>query len=75
MISGSNYMSQNTPTLPTNRAFVVQFRDQSTGGRPLWEGRVEHLVTGQVTRFHSLEELVAFMRRILTEMETQSDAG
>jgi hypothetical protein len=41
----------------------------------LWEGRVEHLVTGQVTRFHSLEELVAFMRRILTEMETQSDAG
>ena len=34
---------------------------------------VEHLV-GQVARFHSLEELLAFMIRMLTEVEEQSDS-
>jgi hypothetical protein len=29
------------------------------------DGRVEHLVSGEATRFHTLEELLAFMRRVL----------
>jgi hypothetical protein len=33
-----------------------------------WEGRVEHVVSGQATHFDSLEELLAFMRRVLTEV-------
>jgi hypothetical protein len=37
-----------------------------------YEGRVEHLVSGQVARFHSLEELLAFMVRVLTEVQEQS---
>jgi hypothetical protein len=64
-------MSREIPTLPANRAFVVQFRVHSTGAPPSWEGRVEHLVTGQVTRFHSLEELVAFISRVLTDVQEQ----
>ncbi|MGH8072389.1 MAG: hypothetical protein ACRERE_45575 [Candidatus Entotheonellia bacterium] len=64
-------MSRDVPALPANRAFVVQFRAHSTGALPSWEGRVEHLVTGQVTRFHSLEELVAFMSRVLTDAQEQ----
>jgi hypothetical protein len=53
---------------------VVQFRAQSTGVSSSYDGRVEHLVSGQVARFHSLEELLAFMIRMLTEVEEQSDS-
>jgi hypothetical protein len=34
-----------------------------------WEGRVEHVVSGQVVRFHSSEELLAFLARVLTAMQ------
>jgi hypothetical protein len=32
-----------------------------------WEGRVEHVVSGQVTHFHTPEALLAFMGRVLTD--------
>jgi hypothetical protein len=65
---------QSQPSLPTNRAFVVQFRAQPAGPSPCYEGRVEHVVSGQVARFHSLEELLAFMTRMLTDVEEQADS-
>jgi hypothetical protein len=49
----------------------VQFRIQSTGALP-YEGRVEHVVSGQATRFHSLEELLAFMLRVLADVQEES---
>ncbi|MGH8069342.1 MAG: hypothetical protein ACRERE_29725 [Candidatus Entotheonellia bacterium] len=61
-------MPQSQPSLPTNRAFVVQFRAQPAGGSSSYEGRVEHLVSGQVARFHSLEELLTFMICVLTDV-------
>ena len=61
-------MAPSKPTLPSNQAFVVQFRTRPRGA-PSWEGRVEHLVSSQVARFHALDELLAFMRRVLTEVE------
>ena len=61
-------MLQPQPSLPTNRAFVVQFRAQPTAPALSWEGRVEHLSSGQVLRFHSPEELLAFLARVLTEV-------
>jgi hypothetical protein len=61
-------MSEQHPSLPTNRSFVVQFRAQPTGAALSWEGRVEHLSSGQVLRFHSPEELLAFLARVLTEV-------
>jgi hypothetical protein len=61
-------MAASLPSLPTNRAFVVQFRAQSTDPALCWEGRVEHLTSGQVSRFHSPEELLAFLARVLTEV-------
>jgi hypothetical protein len=64
---------QPEPSLPTNRVFVVQFRAQPTGASPSYDGRVEHLVSGQVARFHSLEELLAFMIRMLTDVEEHAD--
>jgi len=67
-------MLQPPPPLPTNRAFVVQFRAQPPGAPLSWDGRVEHIVSGQVARFHALEELLAFMRRVLTEVSEQPGA-
>ena len=37
-----------------------------------WEGRVEHLTSGQVLRFHAPEELLAFLTRVLTEVQEPS---
>jgi hypothetical protein len=65
-------MLQSQPTLPSNRAFVVQFRARPTGAPPCSEGRVEHVVSSQVARFHSLEELLAFIVRVLTDVQEQT---
>ena len=61
-------MSSSEPALPTDRAFVVQFRPPGPDGSPTYDGRVEHVVSGQVARFHSLEELLGFMVGVLAEM-------
>ena len=53
--------------LPIQRAFVVQFRAEAEVERGPFVGRVEHVVSGEATRFSSLEELVAFMARVLAE--------
>ena len=65
-------MTPSKPTLPSNQAFVVQFRTRPCG-TPSWGGRVEHLASYQVARFHALDALLAFMRRVLTEVEAQED--
>jgi hypothetical protein len=62
-------MPQFPPPLPTNRAFVVQFRAQPPWAPLSWDGRVEHVVSGQMTHFHSLEELLAFIRRVLASVQ------
>jgi hypothetical protein len=61
-------MPSSQPALPSNRAFVVQFRALTAESSPAYDGRVEHLVSGQEARFHSLEELMAFMVRVLTDV-------
>ena len=67
-------MAPSQPSLPSNRVFVVQFRPQPPGGPAGYDGRVEHLVSGQVARFHTLEELLAFMTRVLAEVRHQGEA-
>jgi hypothetical protein len=61
------------PTLPPDQSgVVVQFRAPPTGGSPFYDGHVEHVVSGQVIRFHSLEELMAFGISVLTDMQAPS---
>jgi len=57
------------PSLPANRAFVVQFRAQPVETPLSWEGRIEHVVSGEVARFHSAEELLAFLGHVLTTVQ------
>ena len=52
-------------SLPPHRAFVVQLREHVNVERGEWVGRIEHVTSGQATRFHSLDELAAFVVRIL----------
>jgi hypothetical protein len=61
---------EHVPALPVERAFVVQFRAEAAlePGGPL--GRVEHVVSGQATHFHTLEELLAFLTQQLTTRRT-----
>jgi hypothetical protein len=61
------YLSKSQPTLPSHRAFVVQFRAQSPEASLAWEGQTEHVASGQVARFHSPEELLMFLSRMPTE--------
>jgi hypothetical protein len=70
---GRSTVPQSQPSLPSDRVFVVQFRAQSAGASSSYDGRIEHLVSGQVARFQSLEELLSFMIRVLTEVQGQSD--
>jgi len=64
---------QSHPSLPSNRAFVVQFRANAIDAAPTYEGRVEHVVSGQAARFDSLEELIAFMSRVLVEVQEYTE--
>jgi len=57
--------------LPGNRAFVVQFQTPSEQFPELWDGRAEHLESGQVTHFDSPEQLWTFITQILTEVGQQ----
>ena len=49
-------------------AFVVQFRPETDIEAGRFEGRVEHVASYKATRFHSLDELLAFIASVLTEV-------
>ena len=49
-------MSQCLLSLPSTRAFVVQFRLPSEDRPMMWEGRVEHVVSGRTQRFQSQKQ-------------------
>ena len=49
-------------------AFVIQFRESVDIEAGCLEGKVEHIATYQAARFHSLEELLAFIARVLAEI-------
>ena len=51
--------------LSVQHAFVVHFRVNSEVAQGRVAGRVAHLASGQSTHFASLEELLAFMGRVL----------
>ena len=59
-------------SLPTNRAFVLQLRAEANVEQDHFDGRIEHVVSGHASEFHSVGELLAFLAQILTsESKTQ----
>jgi hypothetical protein len=61
-----------SPLLP-HRAFVVQLREHADVARGQWTGRVEHVASGQAAHFQSLEELLAFIARVLAANTRAAD--
>ena len=59
-----------SPLLPP-WAFVVQFRVETDLAQGHCTGRVEHVVSGQAAHFQSVEELLAFLTRVLTAVRAQ----
>jgi hypothetical protein len=58
--------------LSPHRAFVVQFRAETDMAQGRCTGRVEHVVSGQATRFASREALLAFMAQVLVTVRTSA---
>jgi hypothetical protein len=59
--------SQQKAPLSVHRAFVVHFRLSTNVEQGPFEGRVTHVVSGQAVHFSSLDELLDFMARVLSE--------
>jgi hypothetical protein len=57
----------------SDAAFVVLFRTSTDVGAGRLEGKVEHISSCKATRFHSLDELLAFIAGVLDEIGTASD--
>jgi hypothetical protein len=53
------------PVYPTQRAFVVQIHDEADLAQDEVWGRVEHIVSGEATRFESIEALAKFIVQML----------
>lgn len=51
-------------------AFVIQFRPETDIGAGRFEGRVEHVASCEATRFHSLDELLIFIAKVLAEVRS-----
>jgi len=49
-------------------AFVIQFRPETDIEAGRFKGRAEHVASFKATRFHSLDELLDFIARVLTEV-------
>lgn len=63
------------PSLPVQRAFVVQLRAEADIERERFVGRVEHVMSGQAASFHSLKDLLVFMGRMLRETKKRQRAS
>lgn len=67
------HLTKKAP-LSVNRAFVVHFRTDTNVAQGQVGGRVEHIVSGQGAHFTTLDELLAFIARILTQRQKQESA-
>jgi hypothetical protein len=59
--------SKEQPSLPADRAFIVQLHADAKVEKGQWFGRVEHVVSFRTTHFESLDELLVFIRKVLSE--------
>jgi hypothetical protein len=60
------------PPLSPQQSFVVQFRAETVAPPAAYDGRVEHVTSGQATLFSSPEELLAFITRVLADVRMEA---
>jgi hypothetical protein len=54
-------------------AFVIQFQPGTDIEAGRFEGKIEHIASSRSTRFHSLDELLAFIASVLTELSKSEE--
>jgi hypothetical protein len=59
---------------PMRRCFVVRLKTQDPRTQSL-SGRVEHLHSGQVTQFESIDEMVEFFSRCLESEKAEESSS
>ena len=67
---GGHYCRWLMEPWQTRAAFVVQFRGDTDIESGRIEGKVEHIASYEAARFHSLDELLAFVARVLKEIKS-----
>lgn len=61
------------PTEPPQNTFIVRFWwEFGTESTTHWRGRVEHLPGGEKTTFHDAIQLLEFMQRFVTTLQSQT---
>jgi len=61
--------SADDQPFPVQRAFVVQVHATAAVAHGHLAGRVEHVRSGQAVHFHTVDDLLAFIARVLTQRE------
>jgi hypothetical protein len=59
-----------TQTWQHKGAFVIQFMEEADIESGRLEGRVEHVASSKAAHFHSLDDLLGFLGRVLTDVRT-----
>jgi len=54
---------------PVQRAFVMQVHATAAVAHGHLAGRVEHVLSGQAVHFQTMDDLLAFIARVLTRLE------
>jgi len=57
--------TQESPSLPAARSFVLQFTADTAPASHRFRGRIEHIESARARRFASLEDLAAFVADVL----------
>jgi hypothetical protein len=65
---GTHYCLLSMKEWQYRAAFVIQIQPDSRLDDRQIKGRVEHVASTRATRFHSLDELLAFITTVLTEV-------
>jgi hypothetical protein len=55
-------------------AFVIQFRETTDIEAGRLDGKVEHIASYRAARFRSMDELLAFMARVLAEIRERDQS-
>jgi hypothetical protein len=62
--------SADAQPFPVQRAFVVQVHATAAVAHGQLAGRVEHVLSGRAAHFQTMDELLAFIARLLTALES-----
>jgi hypothetical protein len=61
--------------LAASHAFVVQLSREALGTHDSFRGRAEHVVSGRAAHFETLDELLAFIQRVLAGLRESRESG